>query len=122
MLSRVQLFATPWTVVHQDPLSTEFFREEYWSGLALPTRGDLPHPGCEPVLAGRFFTTAPPRKPLPYHTKSLLNLLQQTLSCFGYIGLQACGILAPWPGIEPLALEGEVLIPLDHQGSSSPTS
>ena len=76
MLSRVQLFATSWTVVHQDPLSMEFFREEYWSGLAFPTLGGLPHPENEPALAGRFFTTAPPRKPLPDHTKSLLNLLQ----------------------------------------------
>jgi len=33
LLSRVRLFATPWTVVYQPPQSTEFFRQEYWSGL-----------------------------------------------------------------------------------------
>ena len=47
-----------------------FSRQEYWSGLPFPTPGDLPDPGIEPVsllspaLAGGFFTTAPPRKPL----------------------------------------------------------
>ena len=34
--SVVQLFVTPWTVVHQAPLSMEFSREEHWSGLAIP--------------------------------------------------------------------------------------
>ena len=36
MISRVQLFATPWTVAHQAPLSMEFIRQEYWSGLPFP--------------------------------------------------------------------------------------
>ena len=40
---------TPWTVAHQAPLSIGFPREEYWSGLPLPTPGDLPDPGIEPV-------------------------------------------------------------------------
>ena len=31
-LSCVQLFATPWTVAHQAPLSMIFSRQEYWSG------------------------------------------------------------------------------------------
>ena len=47
-LSRVRLFATPWTVAHQVPLSMEFSREEYWSGLPFPSSGDLPDPGIEP--------------------------------------------------------------------------
>ena len=47
MLSHVQLFATPWTVLLQAPLSMESFRQEYWSGLPFPTPGDLPHPGIE---------------------------------------------------------------------------
>ena len=63
MLSCVRLFATPWTIAHQVPLSMEFSRQESWSGLPFPTPGDLPHPGTKPtspasaVLAGRFFTT-----------------------------------------------------------------
>ena len=61
--SRVQLFATLWTVAHQAPLSTGFSRQEYWSGLPFPSPGDLPDPGIEPTsfmpltLAGGFFTT-----------------------------------------------------------------
>ena len=44
----VQLFATPWTVAHQAPLSMKFFRREYWSGLPFPSPGDLPYPGIKP--------------------------------------------------------------------------
>ena len=44
-LSRVRLFATPWTVACQAPLSMGFSRQEYWSGLAFPSPGDLPDPG-----------------------------------------------------------------------------
>ena len=53
----------PWTVTCQDPLSTEFSRQEYWSGLPFPTPGNLPNPGIGPTslaLAGGFFTIAPP--------------------------------------------------------------
>ena len=46
--SRVQLFATLWTVDNQAPLSVGFSRREYWSGLPCPPPGDLPHPGIEP--------------------------------------------------------------------------
>ena len=64
-LSCIWLFASPWTVACQAPLSMEFSRKEYWSGLPFPPPGDLPDLGNEPVscLAGRFFTTEPPRKP-----------------------------------------------------------
>ena len=41
--------AAPWTVACQAPVSTEFFRQEYWSGLPFPTPGDLPDPGIESV-------------------------------------------------------------------------
>ena len=60
VLSCVQLFAIPWTVPYQAPLSMEFFKQEYWSRLPFPPPGDLPDPGIEfasPALAGRFFTT-----------------------------------------------------------------
>ena len=39
--------ATPWTVACQAPLSMGFSRQEYWSGLPLPSPGDLPNPGIE---------------------------------------------------------------------------
>ena len=49
LLSRVQLFATPWTVAYQASLSMGFSRQEYWSGLPFPSPGDLPDPGIEPM-------------------------------------------------------------------------
>ena len=63
-LFSVQLFVTLWTVAHQAPVSSEFSRQEYWSGLPCPPPGDLPDPGIEhtslasPALAGGFFTTS----------------------------------------------------------------
>ena len=47
--SRVQLFATPWTIAHQAPLSMRFSKQEYWSGLPFLTPGDLPDPEIKPV-------------------------------------------------------------------------
>ena len=47
-LSRVWPSATPWTVAHQALLSTEFSRQEYWSGRPFPTPRDLPSPGMKP--------------------------------------------------------------------------
>ena len=65
MLSHVRVFATPWTVVRQAPLSMGFSRQGYWSGLPFPSTGDVPNPGTEPecpaslALAGGSFTTEP---------------------------------------------------------------
>ena len=57
----------PWTVACQAPLSIEFSRQEYWSGLPFPIPGDPPDPGTEsasPVFSGRFFMAEPPEKSL----------------------------------------------------------
>ncbi|XP_070643559.1 cyclin-dependent kinase 14 isoform X2 [Bos indicus] len=57
----------PWTVAHQAPLSMEFFRQEFWSGLPFPSPGELPNPGigsASPALADRFLTSVLPGKPL----------------------------------------------------------
>ena len=48
-LSRVRLFATPWTVACQAPLSLELSRQEHWSGLPFPPPGDLPNPEIKPA-------------------------------------------------------------------------
>ena len=64
-LSRVQLFATPWTIVYQAPLSVGFSRQAYWSGLPFPSPGDLPDPGIEhgsPALQADALTSEPPGK------------------------------------------------------------
>ena len=66
-LSRVPLFATPWTVAYQAPLSMEFSRQEYWSELPFPSPGNLPHPGIEagsPTLQADALPSNPPGKPL----------------------------------------------------------
>ena len=47
-LSMVRLFVTPWTIAHRAPLSMEFSRQEYWSGLPFPSPVDLPDPGIKP--------------------------------------------------------------------------
>ena len=46
--SCVRLFTTPWTIARQASLSMGFSSQEYWSGLPLPSPGDLPDPGIEP--------------------------------------------------------------------------
>ena len=67
-LSRVQLFATPWTVAHAASLSMGLPRQEYWSGLPFPSPWDFPDPGIEPALQAdslpriREFSTEPPRE------------------------------------------------------------
>ena len=48
-LSRVRLFATPWTAAHQAPLYLGFSRQEYWSGLSCPSPRNLPNPGIKPA-------------------------------------------------------------------------
>ena len=48
-VSHVPLFATLWTIALQAPLSTEFSRQEYWTGLPCPPPGDLADPGIEPT-------------------------------------------------------------------------
>ena len=57
------------------PLSMEFPRQDYWSGLPFPSPGDLPNPEIKlafPALAGGFFTTEPPEK----HWTALIYFLE----------------------------------------------
>ena len=58
--------ATPWIIACQAPLSMEFFRQEYWSGLPLPSPGHLPGPGIKPkspTLQADSLPSEPPGKP-----------------------------------------------------------
>ena len=81
--SHFWLCVTLWTVACQAPLSMEFSRQEYWSGLPFPPAGDLADPGIEPTsltspaLAGRFFTTSTtytfPKKGKTVEVKSPFN-------------------------------------------------
>ena len=65
-LSRVRLFATPWTVAYQAPPSMGFSWQEYWSGLPFPSPGDLSNPGIEPgfpTFQAHTLTSESPGKP-----------------------------------------------------------
>ena len=58
-------------IAFQTPLSRRFSRQEYWSGLPFSPPGNLPNPGIKPMspaLAGGFFTTEPPGKPVSIYT------------------------------------------------------
>ena len=67
--SCVRVFAAPWTVAHQAPLSMGFSKQEYWSGLPFPPPGDLPKPGIKPTSLSLLHWQAcslplvPPEKP-----------------------------------------------------------
>ena len=83
-LSCAQLFATPWTVAHQIPLSMEFSRPEHWSGLPFPTPGDLPDPRIEhtsfasPSLAARFFSTTWEANVSETHCNTTVCIVEET--------------------------------------------
>ena len=65
LLSCVWLFATPWTVAHQAPLSIELSRQEHWSGWPFPPPRDLPNPGIKlrsPALQADSLLFEPPEK------------------------------------------------------------
>ena len=75
LLSRVQLFATPWTVACQAPLSMGFCRQEYWCGLPFPSLVDLPKLGIKPrspLLQADSLPSEPPGNPPPLITKGLI--------------------------------------------------
>ena len=85
-LSHVRLFATPWTVAYQAPLSMRFSRQELWSGVPFHPPGDLPDPRTEHVtpvasaLTGGFFITELPGK--PFQTLGLENMhIKSKWSC-----------------------------------------
>ena len=74
-LSCVRLFVTPWTVAYKAPLSMEFSRQEYWSGLPFPSPGDLPDPGIEPWSPALQTDTLPSEPPGKRNTTLVMTLL-----------------------------------------------
>ena len=87
MLSYVWLFAIPWTIACQAPLSVGFSKQEYWSWLSFPTPGNLLNPWVEPtslalpILAGAFFTTCHLGSPItcwnPYSVCSKFRVINR---------------------------------------------
>ena len=75
MLSRVWLFETPWTIARQAPLSMEFSRQEYWSGLPFLSPEDHPYPGIEPgspSLQADYLPSEPPGEQRRLSAKELI--------------------------------------------------
>ena len=78
-LSHVRFFVTLWTIAHHSPLSIEFSRQEYWSGLPFPSPGDLPNSviklGCPALQVDSL-----PAEPQGEHLKevSYLSFLYTT--------------------------------------------
>ena len=72
-LSRVQLFATPWTIAHQAPPSMEFSRQEYWSGMPFPSPGDLPNLGIEPGSPALQADALPSELPGKYQIQNICS-------------------------------------------------
>ena len=103
-LSRVRLFATPWTIAHQAPPFMGFSRQEYWSGLPFPSPEDLPNPGTEPrspTLQAGALTSEPPlaqRKSLKSHSNR-----RHYYHCYPVAGH------LPWGAIQCLSLGTFVL-------------
>ena len=97
--SHVQLFATPWTVACQAPLSMGFSRQEYWSGLLcpppglqgiFPTQGSNPHFLC--LLhwqVGFFFFLTTSATWEAHNTADRKRIIQQT----DFLNQIACGIM-----------------------------
>ena len=106
MLSRVQLFTTLWTAARQAPLSVEFSKQEYWSGMPFPYPGDLPNTGIQPgspALQADSLLSESPGKPKNTGVGSL-SLLQGIFPDPGIkLGppeLQADSLPAELPGNE----------------------
>ena len=85
-LSRVQLFVTQWTAAYQGPLPVGFSKQEYWSGLPLPSLSYYPN-GCKMVI---FFLSGCTGSLL------LLNELSLVAMSGGYSSLQRLGFSLPW--------------------------
>ena len=99
-LSRVRLFATPWTVAYQASPSMGFSRQEYWSGCHFPSPGDLPYWGIEPgspAFQADALTSELPGKPWWFESPitNLLNaysLVWLRLLCPTLCNLMDCSL------------------------------
>ena len=83
-----QLFEAPWTAAWQTPLTMEFSKQEYWSGLPFPTAGDLPDSGIKPTyLASRA---------LAGRISCIYTDIHSFLKLFSHIGHYRALSIVPW--------------------------
>ena len=79
-----QILCDPWTVARQGPLSVEFSRQEYWSGLPFPTPGDLPCPQIEPGSPALQADSSPFESPGKYALRQQAATLVHSMT----VGIQ----------------------------------
>ena len=104
--SHVRLLVTPRTAGRygQVPLSIEFPRQEYYSGLPFPAPGDVPDPGIEPAslmspaLAVRFFTTSATWEGQRQYSWPL-SMREQSLGVPILKAVENSGIYCSWPSV-----------------------
>ena len=101
----VWLFAIPWTLACQVPLSMKFSRQEDWSGLPCPPPGHLPDPGIEPTsitspaVAGGFFTTRATWEAHTYtYIHSLLDSIPMEVTIEHWTGIEPTSLMSPMLG------------------------
>ena len=75
----IQVFVIPWPIVHQAPLSMEFSRQVYWSGLPCPPPGKLPNP---PVLQVGALLSEPSGKPKVKRTQKKSHRHCMVICCW----------------------------------------
>ena len=86
VLNCVQFFVTPWTIACQAPLSMEFSSTNTRAGCHFLLQGNLPNPRIKPwsltppSVAGRFFTTAPPGKPMEKRNYSINGVRKKKMT------------------------------------------
>ena len=92
--SPVWLFATPWTVAHQAPLSMGFSRQEHWSGLPCPSPGDHPNSGIEPKSTSQAASLLLSYlgSPTFWFTDVLIKLLVYIMRWYWTILWRACSL------------------------------
>ena len=99
MLSRICLFATPWTVACQASLSMGFSRQDYWSGLSFPPPGDLPDPGIEPMSPVSPASQADSLPSEPF-SGGAVKFLQNSPSWGGGLRLKSANVGFGWSGFK----------------------
>ena len=82
VLSHVWLFATPWTVTCQAPLSLGFPRQGYWSRLPFPSPGDLPDPGVKLLSSSLAFLFIAFTYYIPVNTVWIVQSLKRCMSLY----------------------------------------
>ena len=110
-LSRVWLFVTPWTVACQAPLSMEFSRQEYWSGVAVSFSRGSSRPRDQThvsYFAGRFFTTEMLGKPPNNSSWRYQFRFVQHYLCVKWQPLSCVWLFeTPWPAAHQALLSME---------------